>query len=342
MKYQSFVWPVSILCLAAFSLAADVAASKPRDDLGVIITEPQSGARVAVGQPLAAKAHLKNDSTHDIAIPIGQGTLQRALPMNASILRFPHAPTDPTGASGPGGGSGGANVVPQEVFVTLKPGEKSEAVAAEITPLLPGELHVIFTYGNAFSSYSVINARGNYDWLPMPNAWIGAIGSEIVLNIPDQPLTADARKFKDAVAFVANNDLPLDARKAKLKEISSLKHYFAARCLLDIWKSCKGPIRDLALAEIIDLFDFGTAYEAFPDMVAVLADENVPEEARLKLLAAFEKMYLSSPYPGISIGRQAYYDLSKEQVAQATTTIKALAHGRNPRLAAAAQKFQWP
>jgi hypothetical protein len=138
------------------------------------------------------------------------------------------------------------------------------------------------------------------------------------------------QKLSDKGLKTADKILALDT-------VADEKHYFAARFVWEAWKSATDPeIKGEAFRRLLDLIEFGTAYEALPDVLTALRSDDSPTELRVRILRSVGKMCLFGDSPGFSIAGQAYYDLPKEVQRNIVDTIRNLAASSDPKMRAEA------
>jgi len=147
-------------------------------------------------------------------------------------------------------------------------------------------------------------------------------------------------RYDQAADTLADPKVELKVRLAFLDEIAAEQHLFAARFVAKTWKDNTDPaIKAAALNKLLDLLQFGTAYESLPDMVKLLKDEDTPAEIRKRIFDIIGKMWLAGGLPGFRIGGLAGYRLPEDILKEIVALVKSLSTGKDPYLAAKAREI---
>lgn len=203
----------------------------------------------------------------------------------------------------------------------LQPGESSVPIAESYKVMMPGkgDLYVAVTVHDADGKRTSVSSTAKF-----------VIRSD---------MSDDMRKrFDQAAAEVADDDLTLDEKLKTLRDIAAEKHYFAAQFVRKVWRETSDPaIKNAAFDHLLSLLEFGTAYEALPDIVKVLEDEKTKVGTKSRILEVLTPFRMGGEYAGINIAGQAYYRIPEQMLVEIRKTLKKIAEGDDVALATKAR-----
>ncbi len=250
--------------------------------------------------------------------------------------------------------------IPKEDFRALPPKTQGTEQRHEFTLLLPGKSFVAVRYINGFTTYPTTIGTGpgrykaaGFAPVDFPDAWAGDIAAPPVeIDVTDEMSPEMKARFELGDVAIRDGNKPMKDRVAAMKKIADEKHYFAARFVAKVWKDGSDPaIKEAALGDVLELLEFGTAYQSLPDLLEMLKDDKAPATSRAKLMDLLAKMGLHGKHPGFDINSQVYtfnyfgqiyYELSPELLKHTMDAITTVANGRDPFLAAKAKAILAP
>ena len=275
-----------------------------------------------VGDKVHILASLKNISDHDLFFPDwNKPRLREMLRSSCYVTGFPGEDMVDFSGYRIGAWRGGFYLRKEE-FRRLKAGAKTSPLATQVPLHIPGEIYVSIRFTNPTNSYTTY-LNGDQRSVRYPGAWKGTTFSGLKIQIEPEISPEMKARYERSSQMVLDEAQPLQKRLAALSQVAEEKHYFAARFVRDLHKKPQdGPVRQAALKHLVSLLTFGTAYEALPDLLRVLADESASPEIRTEILDILGKMHLTEEFAGFSIGGQAYYRLPKELHQRALEAVK--------------------
>jgi len=320
--------PVGILA------AKEPAAPEP---LAIVFEKPKDGSVHSVGAELRVAAAVVNKSDRVVAFPdFGKGKrFSRQFDFDLFISGIPGERVSLS--YGVAAGSGGR--ASKGDFVQLQPNQTTDPREFLVRPMVPGTASIAVSFGNEFTSYQLFH-RGfqSGKHVAIPGAWKGSIFKDLKVIVSAEATPEMKKAFKQAEDLINNSSRPMKERLNALDRIAGEKHYFAAGFVRKSWtESTDETIRMAALRHLVSLLDFGTAYEALPDMLSLLKDAGTPLEIRLNILKVVQKTYPFRSLPSIHVASQAIYVLPKEMVETIRTMLPKLAKDKNPKLSALAR-----
>jgi len=226
-------------------------------------------------------------------------------------------------------------------FWTIEPGRSRMVESQPIALMLPGRAQCVARYYSHATNYNRINETGTgWEKVPLPNAWADLLSGRTTLTVSDEMSPAMRRRYADADKSLGDKAAGRDTKIALLSSIAAEKHYFAAGFARNVWKKSDDPaVKLAALRNLLDLLEFGTAFEALPDALELLRAETTPLEIRKRILDIVGKMNLREGVPGFAVGEQAYYILPKDMHKGILGLLADLGRGADPSLSLKAREI---
>ncbi len=220
---------------------------------------------------------------------------------------------------------GGTGSVDSPDCKQLAAANTSQPKTKKFVTMLPGKMSIYATFSCTFLGVERMAEKGikRFDY-PYRRAVVMSHGEQAI-TLPANMSPTMAAEYEQLSKTILRQETPVKERLNILSRVARQKHYFAARFVWDIWKQTKdSEVKNAALLHLIDLLEWGTAYETMPELLDALAEEATPLDARKRMLDVLGKMYLTSEYPGFRIADMAGYRLPEGVHRKALKVIKQL------------------
>lgn len=295
-----------------------------------------------VGDKIAVAATVTNIFDSDLFIPDWNQPSLKNSPMwklYVEVKAFP----DATEGWHPQSGYGGTARIESSDGERLGAGKTSRAKTGAFVAMLPGKMTIYATFSCRFLGIQRTTEKGLERFhYPYRRATVLSHGEQSI-TLPAKMSPAMAEEYGRLSETILSDETRAKERLETLGQVARQKHYFAARFVWDIWKKTKdSKVKSAALLHLIDLLEFGTAYQAMPELLDALTDDATPLDARGRMLDVLGKMYLTSKYPGFRIADMAGYQLPEKVHRKALEVIGKLANSPEPALAEKARQILKP
>jgi len=168
------------------------------------------------------------------------------------------------------------------------------------------------------------------------SVWNGQISSQLKVKVSAEMPDNMKDRYEQLRKRLLAADVRREDQLSILSEVAAEKHYFAAHFVRETYDAADpGRVKEAALRHLVELAQFGTAYESFPLLVKVMEQDDTPQDVRLTLLEWIGKV-LARGYQ--ELAEQAFHRYSEPLQEEARKAIGRLAQGRNPLVAAKAQE----
>ncbi|MBN2024095.1 MAG: hypothetical protein JW809_15030 [Pirellulales bacterium] len=276
-------------------------------------------------------ATVTNISNRDLLLPDWDQPTLEFMPMwrlAAEVKGIPGETRDWFPSSGRGGSGGVENLEWEPLGV----GKTSRPKQDRFVVMIPGQMTIHATFNCRFLGAKRMTDKGLKRFYPYRRG--PPITQSVSFDVPAHMSPAMTEKYDQLSKTMLDENVSVEERLAALRQVSDEKHYFAARLVWTIWKQAQDQeVRDAALLRLIDLLEFGTAYEAMPDLLDALAQDTTPLVARKRMLDVLGKMDLHKERPGLRIADVAGYCLPKPVHDKALDVVGRLTHSTNATLA---------
>jgi|WetSurMetagenome_2_1015567.scaffolds.fasta_scaffold17112_3 hypothetical protein len=307
-----------------------------RDDLKIVVQIPKDKGPYNLGDTISADIFLKNVSQKPIVVRDWRVLGGEVWKNKLLVLVTLHVKGEQILSLSPWESMGGP--VSIEELKTLAPGESLEAGHWEAVLMCAGSAYITAAYISPISGWPA-SSEGSAK--AVENLWHYGTTVDCPIETSEKMSAAMKARYEKAAKALADEKLDAQSRIELLDKITAEKHVFAARFVVQAWREAKDPgIKAAAFNGILDLLEFGTAYEIAPEMVGWLKDDALPTEARKRILGVVGKMYLGRPDPMMIVaGGQAAYVVPEGLRKDLLEAVKSLSAGRDPFLASQAKEI---
>ena len=304
--------------------------------LQVNVALKEKKPRWFVGDKIQLVASLKNNLDRDLFVPDWEvpRVKDEVWTYQSKVFDFPGY------VAGPGWGSGRGSKVPILKFRKLEAGGTSASVSREFTLLLPGKMYVSARFKNR-KVLCLKKINGEKKRVPYPGATKSNVFSGLTIEIDSEMSPEMSARYEKHLAIILDKTQAVETRLPILDKVAGEKHYFAVKFVRDIWtKADEGLLKGVALKHLVSLVEFGTAYEALPDLLEALEDESTSPPVRKQILDIFARMSLvDKQVSGLRIVGSGFYVLPNELHQRTLAVVKTIATGKDPQLAAKAKEI---
>ena len=295
--------------------------------LEIIIGSSRPTVSWHVGDIIVASLQLKNISTQPVAIPNcnPSGSTRRYEKQWFMQMTYTREICDKQSRTWIYDDYYGDGIEAGNDLVEIRPGEITSPVYMSIMPLIPGKGELSATFDSTRSVHFMNTKR-----VSKLTEWDGRVYGELPFTVSNEISLEMKQRYDKAASDISDKSKTLKERQAFLRAIAEEKHYFAARFVWNVWKTSKEPaIQKAALGHVLDLLEFGTAFENLKEITEMLLDDSVSDQVRKRILDIYAKF----DSHGLTVGKQACYDFPKELGKQIIETLQKLEKGPDPYLA---------
>jgi len=314
----------AILCLAG-GLAGGDKKDEGQNPLKVAIEAVDVRAGVYVGTPLRLKVILHNTTDKPLLI--------QDWDKGPHVLILSVCTKDYPGQSGGSWGPigfGRPRVAMPRLGPILRPLPSGETlVERSVTPMIPGRVRIAVQVW--------CPPRKFWQEKGVENVWNGRVYGETVVVVPTQMAPEMKERYAGLRKELEDAQVGAERKIKILAEMAADRHYFAAHFIRDAYETLEpGRVKEAALEHLVDLAQFGTAYESFPLLVEVMADEKTPQETRKTLIGWMGDVLARGGRQNLA--GQAFHQYPEPLQQEVRQAIKLLARDRNPLIAAKARE----
>jgi|WetSurMetagenome_2_1015567.scaffolds.fasta_scaffold20943_1 hypothetical protein len=223
------------------------------------------------------------------------------------------------------------NITTKGDFKALPPGRTE--VRRQVTPMFPGTLTVEGQLCCPYDTYK--DEKGRHK---MPGAWKGIESGLLRVEVEDSPPPDMAKRFEQIENRLLAPSTSVREQNDILATVAVEKHYFAARFIRNAYeKLSPGPAKEMALARLVELAAYGTAYEFLPLLLDKLGDANSDSSNR-KAIAEYVGQIIMDDGRQILADGQALYQVPEALLKRSEDTMRTLEGDKDPFVAAKARE----
>jgi len=216
-------------------------------------------------------------------------------------------------------------------FRSLNPGKAT--IERTLTPMLTGRFRVVANVEFPTDRWGMPGNEGRWE-----NGVCGKFHVWLAGETSSEMSPAMKKRLDSARMRLGDSALTVAEKKTVLANVAEERHIFAARFLRDVFLAPESPacVKDSALAHLVVLAKFGTAYESMPLLLKAMLDEGTPTEVRISILEWVSQILQRQGRQ--LLADQLSYEYPKALQARALEAIQRMSSDRNPFVAAPAAK----
>jgi len=300
-----------------------------------VVVDDQDG--VYVGQTVSVRVVVRNTTAGPLMVldweKLSPSTRNLMVPLQVTAMDYP-GQNKPRSIMG-GGAGFFASTWSKDHYRALPPGET--VIERSFAPMLPGRARIRASFRNSHNAFWESRTLREIKEVNWENGWVGSAFDTTAVSVADRLAAEDQERYAGYRRTLQDPSTFPEEKLKVLSEVVAERHYFAARFIRDAYEAFEpGPVKEAALEHLVDLAQFGTAYESFPLLVEVMADEKTPQEIRKTLIGWMGDVLARGGRQNLA--GQAFHQYPEPLQQEARQAIKLLARDRNPLIAAKARE----
>ena len=330
---------VSVLLLLVLFAPSAAGAKQPQEtppkpiEVSVVVDD-QDG--VYVGRTVTVHVVVRNTTAGPLMVldweKLSPPSRDQMVSLQVRVWDYP-------GQNSPLGGRGSAGFFAstwtKDHYRALPPGET--VIERSFVPMLPGRARIRGDFCNSHNTFWPAHPREKE--VKWGNAWVGRAFDTTAVSVADRLAAEDQERYAGYRLTLQDPATSPEEKLKALAEVAGEKHYFAARFVRETYDAAEpGRVKEAALRHLVDLAMFGTAYESFPLLVKVMADEKTPPEIRKTLIGWMGDVLARGGRQNLA--EQAFHQYPEPLQQEARQAVQRLARDRDPAISAQAREVQ--